>query len=617
MQCRKQVQRIIILVLALGSRCCAVGPSSKMAGARRGPSNNDHQRTALDYGAVPNDGIDDTVALQWALRNCSVTGGSVFIPPGSYIVSPLSTAQGGPLPLQSVDTLPLPSNCHVRGGGREGANATTIYFATTGGTDGKGVNGVDGLSWHMFGWCGTHGCTVPPSNISISDLHLSGSTNYTNYTQIAGAREHGSLIFFYQTNPALPPIVGITVERILAEKIAGDCMDFGDGVQQLFVSDINQRDCLRVGIDQSGVGPIARDREIAEVRDLLCSPGVQCSGNSISTGVIGRVANLSNLWIHDNVLHNSMTLSGVLNLTVENNVVTGSVIVNTATGIDVHNNSITATDAVCPLGGPGQGGNFPGLLSILAAQGGVIANNSLSTSPGCRPMGVYLWSTGDGRPFVHDLTIRWNRFRGDFDTSNGHPFPTNGTIHGGIVMVYVDGVLIEGNSWRGGPRSTSAENVCSCCRYGNVTAGFPNGRCLNITITDQQHPPVPAPPPSPSPAPAPPAPCTGPNCALAFPQLLAAHQYTVNFEWLSNATNRAHVDTMPFDGITIRFKNHTQGGPQSVHSNYSVNEAELMAAMMPANLRSLKNTTANWVAINAGASAPFHNWSAVLVRGSG
>jgi hypothetical protein len=32
-----------------------------------------------------------------------------------------------------VDILPVPSNCHVFGGGRLGAKATTIAFATTGG----------------------------------------------------------------------------------------------------------------------------------------------------------------------------------------------------------------------------------------------------------------------------------------------------------------------------------------------------------------------------------------------------------------------------------------------------------------------------------------------------
>ena len=69
-------------------------------------------------------------------------------------------------------------------------------------------------------------------------------------------------------------VSGITVARIFAEAVAGDCMDFGDGVQQLLVSDILQRDYLRVGVDQAGAGPLARDREIRGVVDLPSSPGV-------------------------------------------------------------------------------------------------------------------------------------------------------------------------------------------------------------------------------------------------------------------------------------------------------------------------------------------------------
>jgi hypothetical protein len=98
--------------------------------------------------------------------------------------------------------------------------------------------------WRMFGWCGDGnavGCLHPPSNISITDLHLTGSTNYTSYEQIAGALEHGSLIFYYQANRALPPIVGVTVKRIFAESIASNLMDFGHGVQQQLVSDVVQR----------------------------------------------------------------------------------------------------------------------------------------------------------------------------------------------------------------------------------------------------------------------------------------------------------------------------------------------------------------------------------------
>ena len=78
------------------------------------------------------------------------------------------------------------------------------------------MNGVDGCWWRMFGWCGNSsrgGCVHPPSNISITDLHLSGSTNYTGYAQIAGTREHGSLIFYYAPDQK-SVITGVTVERM-------------------------------------------------------------------------------------------------------------------------------------------------------------------------------------------------------------------------------------------------------------------------------------------------------------------------------------------------------------------------------------------------------------------
>ena len=55
---------------------------------------------------------------------------------------------------------------------------------------------------------------------------------------------------------------------------------FGDGVQDLLVSDIIQRDCLRVGVDQAGYGPLSRDRETRSVRDVPGTPGV-AQGNTI------------------------------------------------------------------------------------------------------------------------------------------------------------------------------------------------------------------------------------------------------------------------------------------------------------------------------------------------
>jgi hypothetical protein len=428
------------------------------------PGATSSRRSVAAFGAIPDDGKDDTLALRHALASCSSTGGAVYIPPGHYIVSALTVAQGGPLPTKTEDILPVPSNCHVFGGGRdEGASQTTIAFATTGGKDGLGVNGVDGCWWRMFGWCGNSSaglCTSPPSNVSITDLHLSGSTNYTNYTQIAGQREHGSLIFFYQVNPQLPPIVGVNVERIFTESVAGDGMDYGDGVQQLLVSDVIQRDYLRCGVDQAGAGPVARDREIRGVVDLPSSEGVM-AGNSIH---IEEAENLTNVWVHHNIANNSMALSGCRNLTVEHNVVEGGIIVNGNAQLVVRHNSVLARDERCP-----DKGCCPGMISILAAQVARIVGNTLTVTGSCRPVGVEVWGNVEVYPFARDLLISGNAFEGKFE-----PLFREAPYNGTITLDGVEGVVISGNTFSDRPKAK--DNVCECCRYG-VKAS-----CKNITI---------------------------------------------------------------------------------------------------------------------------------------
>ena len=59
-----------------------------------------------------------------------------------------------------------------------------------------------------------------------------------------------TLIFMY--TPAPGTIKDVTVQRVIAEAIGGDCLDFGDGVQNLLVEDIQVRDFLRQGVDLAG-----------------------------------------------------------------------------------------------------------------------------------------------------------------------------------------------------------------------------------------------------------------------------------------------------------------------------------------------------------------------------
>jgi len=121
-------------------------------------------------------------------------------------------------------------------------------------------------------------------------------------------------------------------------------MDFGDGVQDLLVSDIIQRDCLRVGVDQAGYGPLSRDREIRFVRDVPGTPGV-AQGNTIH---IEESMNLTNVWIHDNVCNISMDAGGTKNMRIESNLVYGQILGNGNYNLTIANNTIVQTDARLP-----------------------------------------------------------------------------------------------------------------------------------------------------------------------------------------------------------------------------------------------------------------------------
>jgi hypothetical protein len=469
-----------ILLVATASSTAAKDPGRSTANFTVSDPSELRPSDARRFGAVPNDGKDDTVALRHALGNCSATGGAVYIPPGHYIVSPLTAgALRGPLPKSTAHILPIPSDCHVFGGGRTGVNTTTIAMATTGGVDDRGVNGVNGTFWRMFGWCGNasryiaadagrlhvdqRACPHPPSNISISDLHLSGSTNYTSGAQIAGEREHGSLIFFYAAlgAGAEAAIRNITALRVLTDKIAGDGMNFGDGVQNVLVSDVLQRDYLRVGVDQAGAGPLARDREIRGVIDLPSSAGV-VAGNSIH---IEESENLTNVWIHDNVCINSMDVSGAKNMTIERNLIEGAIVVNGDNSLVIRNNTITATKSKCPISGC-----CAGMIFMLSANGALVDNNTLRASADCKPAGVVL--VGNIRPpefpFLHNVTVSNNRFIGTF-ALNGHA---------ALLMNGVNGVVVRGNHFEGSTHPATADNVCECCQY-NIKS-----QCVNVSIQD-------------------------------------------------------------------------------------------------------------------------------------
>ena len=95
-------------------------------------------------------------------------------------------------------------------------------------------------------------------------------------------------------------------------------------------------------------------------------------------------------------------------------------------------------------------------------------------------------------------------------------------------------------------------------------------------------------------------------------QLLAAHQYTVDFEWLGRNPEAADnlSLTAGFDGTTIRFTNKSLA---LIHSNVSVDEAAIRSEMMLVAGGKLRHLTQNWVVVNAGVTAPFAEWDRVVI----
>ena len=174
--------------------------------------------------------------VQAALNRCSQLGGAVCVPAGTYTVRmPEPEKQ-----LTPAICLAVPSDCTLYG---EGA-ASILKFAAEVNTQGW---------WRMLGPAllprTTH--SVAPNgsahNITIRDLHLHGNTNHTQYPCFAPDGktklcDHNTLIMFY----TLPPgtVRDVTVQRIVAEAIAGDVMSFAYGVQNLLAEDIQIRDFL-------------------------------------------------------------------------------------------------------------------------------------------------------------------------------------------------------------------------------------------------------------------------------------------------------------------------------------------------------------------------------------
>ena len=459
------------------------------------------------FGAVPNDGKDDTAAIQRALDACAKNGGRAFVPAGTYTISL-------PAHPKVIDTcLAVPSNCTLLG---EGEASILKWDAA--------VNSENW--WRMIGVDLDPGAKGDASvdNVTIRDLAIDGSTTHTVYpcfnaTTGAELCEHNAGMFFYVHPPHV--IRDVTVQRVLVEAVAGDCMTFADGVQGLLVEDVVVRDFLRQGVDLAG-DALSRDFIVRNVTERPWQVVKQPGGSTIH---IEEAGGLGNVLIENSVVNHSILAGGVNNLTIRGNLVHGALLGNGNTNLTVINNTVIALEGT------------PVLLSQGFTRTANISFNTLiaETVPGGRnlpyntdtshlyPTGISIWggihdpysgmekftfckcrpfssvSCGANQaafwrvtqtalnnatdPTSTNLTIHGNVFVGNLSGPNWNHHPQFHisaqamTSFRAISLNGVDGAVVSGNTFEQG--GNASENVCGCC---TVVEADPATRCANVSI---------------------------------------------------------------------------------------------------------------------------------------
>lgn len=404
--------------------------------------------SVTQFGATGDDHSDDTEAIQAALNFCVENGGGVCVPAGTFMIS---------LPPKSNQTdlcLAIPSDCTLSGVGED----SILKYS-----DDVNVQGW----WRMLGPAlqaddlsarlATDEKAGSAHNITIRDLHLDGSTNHTSYPcSIPGPNgkpyyvcEHNALLFFYTPLPGV--IRDVTVQRMVVEAIAGDCMDFGDGVQNLLVEDVQLRDYLRQGVDLAG-NVNARNHTVRRVKELPWRTVVNPGGSTLH---VEEAQGLCDVVLEDSVCNHSILASSAHNLTIRNNVVHGMIEANTDSLLYVTNNTIY----------PHGNGS---MMQMLSPQHAVISANTLHGDPALQLTGIYVWGKDEGYPAATNITISNNAFNGPF------------TAQGKALHLYgVDRVVVRGNSFEETPNgATQGNNSCVCCRQPAKIAAL----CVDVEL---------------------------------------------------------------------------------------------------------------------------------------
>lgn len=370
------------------------------------------------YGALPDDGIDDTVGIHETLDAAAAAGGGrVLFTNGTFIVK-----------RQSVESpiLKIRSNITVEG---QGTN-TILKFH-----DGVLTNNF----WRMIGADVAEGHV---SNINILNLKMDGRFGSPSYYSGSPEQNHGLFFYASGTNQS---ISNVLISNIVTTGFSGDSILVSYGCKGFIIDKMIVGDFGRQGVSLAG-GNGANNYIVRNCIGIDTYTGWVPGGHTIHVED-GR--GVSNILIVSNYCPQGMAVGSASDVTVRSNIIRHHLVGHSSTNILTEFNTIT---------GDGLYAISHGYCTNI-----VVQSNTISNPYG---MGVYLW----GKTAYNTNMTRSVRLVGNSITTDSAAVQLNGVYYGiisnnsitttaGPAVVVKRSELIQYNGLTGESGSASAAIV--------------------------------------------------------------------------------------------------------------------------------------------------------------
>lgn len=274
----------------------------------------------VSFGAIPNDGIDDTPAIRLACQAAALAGGGRIYSslPGVFTIQRQTENR--------FWGITLPSNTTFDGAGMILKNGTSVTQSSS-----------------AFWTLGCDGC----SNVVVKNLTLDGSFE-PPYAD--GDWEQIHLIAFFNAS-------NILLDNVLAHNVSGNTTYFGSGTKNVTVTNSTFYEFGRgaIGIAGGGLGrsgfyitdnimivPASynNERDI-DVEVATTISNVQIAHNTVSREI--ELGGVNNGFVYDNTVgEGGLQMIHISNTTITKNTLSGPVYCGNCDYTDISNNLISA-----------------------------------------------------------------------------------------------------------------------------------------------------------------------------------------------------------------------------------------------------------------------------------